>query len=158
MSIQAYQRHADRRRLKDAAKSFLALLRRALHRSLLGDVDVGRDETAAGQRIGANSQDFSVGPRVLKHMRLEAFRVFGCFRRNDLGIARAICISHRNTETKTTAFRLYEDGPVKVFYWVDGNIGYAVSGGIDHKVILSLAHEVHAQLTDVIGGAPTSPR
>ncbi len=58
-----------------------------------------------------------------------------------------LCISRRTTQTKTTAFRLYQDGPVNVFYWVDGDIGYAVSGGIDHQVLLSLAHDVYSQLT-----------
>ncbi|SAL26481.1 transmembrane transcriptional regulator (anti-sigma factor) [Caballeronia cordobensis] len=58
-----------------------------------------------------------------------------------------LCISHRKTSTNTTAFRLYQDGPVNVFYWIDGDFGYAVSGGIDRKVMLELAHDVYAQLT-----------
>jgi anti-sigma factor RsiW len=68
-----------------------------------------------------------------------------------------LCISRRKVETSTTAFRLYQDGPVNVFYWVDGDIGYAVSGGIDRKALLSLAHDVYAQLTDVVdsGRTPT---
>jgi anti-sigma factor RsiW len=64
-----------------------------------------------------------------------------------------LCISRRTTQTKTTAFRLYQDGPVNVFYWVDGDIGYAVSGGIDHQVLLSLAHDVYAQLTSAAPNA-----
>jgi anti-sigma factor RsiW len=58
-----------------------------------------------------------------------------------------LCISHRKTSTSMTAFKLYQDGPVNVFYWVDGDFGYAVSGGIDRKVMLELAHDVYAQLT-----------
>jgi anti-sigma factor RsiW len=58
-----------------------------------------------------------------------------------------LCISHRKTSANTTAFRLYQDGPVNVFYWVDGDFGYALSGGIDRKVLLQLAHDVYAQLT-----------
>ncbi|SAK49715.1 transmembrane transcriptional regulator (anti-sigma factor) [Caballeronia pedi] len=58
-----------------------------------------------------------------------------------------LCISHRKTSTNTTAFKLYRDGPVNVFYWIDGDFGYAVSGGIDRKVMLELAHDVYAQLT-----------
>jgi anti-sigma factor RsiW len=63
-----------------------------------------------------------------------------------------VCISHRAQSADTTAFRLYEDGPVKVFYWVDGDYGYAVSGGIARKVLLQLAHDVYAQLTAGAGG------
>jgi anti-sigma factor RsiW len=62
-----------------------------------------------------------------------------------------LCISHRQANSNTTAFKLYQDGPVNVFYWVDGDFGYAVSGGIDRKVLLQLAHDVYAQLT---GAAP----
>lgn len=58
-----------------------------------------------------------------------------------------LCISHRKTSSNTTAFKLYEDGPVSVFYWIDGDFGYALSGGIDHKVMLQLAHDVYSQLT-----------
>ncbi|RAR51487.1 anti-sigma factor RsiW [Paraburkholderia unamae] len=58
-----------------------------------------------------------------------------------------LCISHRKASANTTAFKLYEDGPVNVFYWVDGDFGYALSGGIDRKVLLQLAHDVYAQLT-----------
>lgn len=58
-----------------------------------------------------------------------------------------LCISHRKTSANTTAFKLYQDGPVNVFYWVDGDFGYALSGGIDRKALLQLAHDVYAQLT-----------
>jgi hypothetical protein len=34
-----------------------------------------------------------------------------------------------------------------VFYWIDGDFGYAVSGGIDRKALLELSHDVYAQLT-----------
>ena len=62
-----------------------------------------------------------------------------------------LCISHRQANSNTTAFRLFQDGPVNVFYWVDGDFGYAVSGGIDRKQLLQLAHDVYSQLT---GAAP----
>jgi anti-sigma factor RsiW len=58
-----------------------------------------------------------------------------------------LCISHRKVNSNTTAFKLYQDGPVNVFYWVDGDYGYAVSGGIDRNVLLQLSHDVYAQLT-----------
>jgi anti-sigma factor RsiW len=56
-------------------------------------------------------------------------------------------VSHRKPKSDVTAFRLYEDGSVKVFYWVDGDFGYAVSGAIDRKVLLDVSHDVYEQLT-----------
>ncbi|WP_027214507.1 anti-sigma factor family protein [Burkholderia sp. WSM2232] len=58
-----------------------------------------------------------------------------------------LCISRRQVNSNTTAFKLYQDGPVNVFYWVDGDFGYAVSGGIDRKLLLQLSHDVYSQLT-----------
>lgn len=63
-----------------------------------------------------------------------------------------LCISHRRDNANTTAFKLYQAGPVNVFYWVDGDFGYAVSGGIDRKALLQLAHDVYAQLTGATPG------
>ncbi|MEI5999143.1 anti-sigma factor [Paraburkholderia bengalensis] len=63
-----------------------------------------------------------------------------------------LCISHRKVNANTTAFKLYQEGPVNVFYWVDGDFGYAVSGGIDRKVMLQIAHDVYAQLTSATPG------
>jgi len=63
-----------------------------------------------------------------------------------------LCISHRKENANTTAFKLYQSGPVNVFYWIDGDFGYAVSGGIDRKELLQLAHDVYAQLTGVPPG------
>ncbi|WP_027818624.1 anti-sigma factor family protein [Paraburkholderia bannensis] len=66
---------------------------------------------------------------------------------NDKGERVTLCISRRKVSSNTTAFKLYEDGPVNVFYWIDGDFGYALSGGIDRKVLLQLSHDVYAQLT-----------
>ncbi|WP_027794801.1 anti-sigma factor family protein [Paraburkholderia acidipaludis] len=58
-----------------------------------------------------------------------------------------LCISRRKVSSNTTAFKLYRDGPVNVFYWVDGDFGYALSSGIDRRELLQLAHDVYSQLT-----------
>jgi len=57
-----------------------------------------------------------------------------------------LSISHRKASADTTAFALYRDGPVNVFYWVDGDFGYAISSGIDRPALLALSHDVHEQL------------
>jgi anti-sigma factor RsiW len=33
-----------------------------------------------------------------------------------------LCISRRQVNSNTTAFKLYQDGPVNVFYWIDGDL------------------------------------
>jgi anti-sigma factor RsiW len=66
--------------------------------------------------------------------------------RNAQGERITLAISRRLVSTNTTAFRLYQDGPVSVFYWIDGDFGYAVSGGIDRTVLLQVAHDVYSQL------------
>jgi anti-sigma factor RsiW len=63
-----------------------------------------------------------------------------------------LSISRRKVNSSTTAFKLYQDGSVNVFYWVDGDFGYAVSGGIDRQVLLELSHNVYEQLTKVTPG------
>jgi anti-sigma factor RsiW len=70
---------------------------------------------------------------------------------NAAGERVTLLVSHRKASSNTTAFKLYMDGPVNVFYWVDGDFGYALSGGIDRDVLLALSHDVYAQLT---GAAP----
>ena len=44
------------------------------------------------------------------------------------------------------AFRFGQDGPVSVFYWIDKNFGYAISGGTDRKELLRVSQEVYRQL------------
>jgi len=45
-----------------------------------------------------------------------------------------------------TAFRLYADGPVPAFYWLDQGFGYALSGPLARNALLALATAVHQQL------------
>lgn len=59
-----------------------------------------------------------------------------------------LCVSRRKADSGTTAFRLYQDGSVNVFYWIDGDFGYAVSGGIGRDVLLELSHDVHEQIAN----------
>jgi anti-sigma factor RsiW len=67
--------------------------------------------------------------------------------RNASGERLTVCVATRTTEAATTAFRLYRDGPVKVYYWADGRFSYAVSGGMSAQMLLHVSHDVYAQLT-----------
>ncbi len=45
-----------------------------------------------------------------------------------------------------TAFRFAQEGPVSVFYWIDGNWGYALSGQIDRPALSRVATIVYRDL------------
>jgi len=52
-----------------------------------------------------------------------------------------------NTEhTGDTAFRYARHDAVSVFYWVDGPMGYALSGEIEKPALLDAAHTVYREL------------
>ncbi|MCI3206697.1 MULTISPECIES: anti-sigma factor [Pandoraea] len=73
-------------------------------------------------------------------------RVIQYMYRNDAGERITVCISPAGVEGQPAAFRFYEDGPVKVFYWVDKTFGYAISGGIDRQTLLGLSQDIYTQL------------
>ena len=45
-----------------------------------------------------------------------------------------------------TAFRFTQENSVGVFYWLDGRIGYALSGETDRSELLRVAEAVYRQL------------
>jgi anti-sigma factor RsiW len=46
----------------------------------------------------------------------------------------------------TTAFRFAQEGPVSVFYWIDRDCGYALSGEIEKPLLARVASSVYRQL------------
>ena len=51
-----------------------------------------------------------------------------------------------NESVGQTAFRFVREGPINVFYWVDGQFGYAISAEADREVLQAVATEVYRQL------------
>lgn len=49
-------------------------------------------------------------------------------------------------QNKETAFRFAQDGNVRVFYWIDRRLGYALSGEIDKSELLRVANTVYQHL------------
>ncbi|MFU2024542.1 anti-sigma factor family protein, partial [Bordetella avium] len=47
---------------------------------------------------------------------------------------------------ETAAFRYMQDGPVGVFYWIEGRLGYALSGEVPREELLRLAESIYRQL------------
>ena len=55
-------------------------------------------------------------------------------------------VSTEQSQNKDTGFRFSEQGPVNVFYWIDGKFGYALSGNVDRSALSRVADAVFAQL------------
>lgn len=55
-------------------------------------------------------------------------------------------VSRQRGEPRDTAFRFSQEDRVSVFYWVDGNYGYALSGEIRKDQLLQVAEVVYKQL------------
>ena len=49
-------------------------------------------------------------------------------------------------ENRETAFRYALEGKIGVFYWLDGRLGYALSGELPREKLLSLAETTYKQL------------
>lgn len=54
-------------------------------------------------------------------------------------------VSTENTTNRDTAFRFAQEGPVNVFYWIDGQFGYALSAGISKNELARIATAVYDQ-------------
>ncbi|GAB2869560.1 anti-sigma factor [Pseudoduganella ginsengisoli] len=55
-------------------------------------------------------------------------------------------ISAVKGDRRDTAFRYAQDGQVGVYYWIDGQWGYAVSGVLDKNTLARVARAVYEQL------------
>jgi anti-sigma factor RsiW len=55
-------------------------------------------------------------------------------------------VSRTRGESRDTAFRFSQEDRVSVFYWVDGNFGYALSGETGREQLLTIADIVYKQL------------
>ena len=55
-------------------------------------------------------------------------------------------VAQRHKGDKLTAFRFAQEGGVQVFYWIDDDCGYALSGEIDKPTLNRIASSVYRQL------------
>jgi anti-sigma factor RsiW len=55
-------------------------------------------------------------------------------------------VTTENAANRDTGFRFAKEGPVNVFYWIDGKFGYALSAGIDKGELARVATTVYDQL------------
>ncbi|MBB3452465.1 anti-sigma factor RsiW [Rhizobium sp. BK313] len=52
-----------------------------------------------------------------------------------------------NKENTTTSFRFASTGTVETFYWIDGRLGYAVTGEISRDMLRQVADECYKQFS-----------
>jgi anti-sigma factor RsiW len=55
-------------------------------------------------------------------------------------------VSTDQAHNRDTGFRFSQEGPVNVFYWIDGKFGYALSAGINKGELARVATAVYEQL------------
>ncbi len=55
-------------------------------------------------------------------------------------------VTNEQSAAQDTSFRFAQEGPVNVFYWIDGQFGYALSAGIDKGELARIAKAVYSQL------------
>ncbi|RAX39205.1 anti-sigma factor family protein [Rhizobium tropici] len=53
----------------------------------------------------------------------------------------------RNSGNTTTSFRFASDKAVETFYWIDGDLGYAVTGEISRDMLQQVADECYRQFS-----------
>jgi anti-sigma factor RsiW len=64
---------------------------------------------------------------------------------NAQGRRLSLLVKRESTNTET-AFRFSEDGATRVFYWIDGPLGYALTGDLPKDELQSVARLVYRQL------------
>jgi len=63
-------------------------------------------------------------------------------------------VSTEQSNNRDTGFRFAREGPVNVFYWIDGKFGYALSAGVSKAELTRIATALYEQLEK--GGAAAS--
>lgn len=65
---------------------------------------------------------------------------------NDEGKRLTLYLRTRSGDIKDTSFQFSQEGKVSVFYWLDGQLSYALSGEIERDKLLAIARETYRQL------------
>ena len=84
-----------------------------------------------------------VGGRLLPSTNRMAAQFM--YERKD-GLRTTLYVRHGMWENETTAFRFGREGSLGVFYWIDGPLGYALTGDLERGELQSLSEAVYDQL------------
>jgi anti-sigma factor RsiW len=66
--------------------------------------------------------------------------------RDSHGERLTLYVSNERNQDKDSGFRFAQEGPVNVFYWIDGKFGYALSAGVTRDELKRIADVVYEQL------------
>lgn len=117
-------------------------------------VEVGADEethlaTWLGKRLGYPLEVPNLGSIGLRLVGGRLVPVNGkpgaLFMYEDDSGQRVTVLIGRNGENRSTSFRYDSQGGVETFYWIDGPIGYAVTGEISRDRLQQVADECYRQ-------------
>jgi anti-sigma factor RsiW len=67
------------------------------------------------------------------------------FMYEDASGQRLTVIVGRNPQNQSTSFRFASAGEIETFYWIDGDLGYAVTGEISRDMLQKVAEECYRQ-------------
>jgi anti-sigma factor RsiW len=68
------------------------------------------------------------------------------FMYEDSGGRRITVYCSRVPQRRETAFRFERSGALGAFYWLDGAVGYAITGDLPRPALLTIAHMVYDQI------------
>ncbi|HTE15841.1 MAG TPA: anti-sigma factor, partial [Burkholderiales bacterium] len=122
-------------------------------------VEVGADQEAhlvawLSKRLGTplrvphlGEQGFSlVGGRLLPGQPDDRLPVAQFMYQDSKGFRLTLYVRADAASSRETAFRFAQEKNVRVFYWVDQKLGYALSGEIEKAELLRVANAVYKQL------------
>jgi len=66
---------------------------------------------------------------------------------DNLGDRLTLFVRVKDSNEQNTAFRFYEEVETNSFYWIDGDLGYALVGGVDKEKLLDTANKIYQQLS-----------
>ena len=122
-------------------------------------VEVGADQEAhlvawLSKRIGATlrvphlgEQGYTlVGGRLLPGLPEDRAPIAQFMYQDTKGLRLTLYVRADADQSRETAFHFAQEKKIGVFYWVDQKLGYALSGDIEKKELLRVAHAVYRQL------------
>ncbi len=65
---------------------------------------------------------------------------------NNTGERLTLLVRTKVANNSETAFRFHSRNDLRMFYWIDGSIGYAITGKINKSNLLDIAHSVYQQI------------
>lgn len=65
---------------------------------------------------------------------------------DSIGRRLTLYVTNDQANNHDTGFRFAQEGPVNVFYWIDGRFGYALSAGVGKGELARIANVVYEQL------------